>query len=86
MDKKKLLIRIIVPILVLAVLTVIWIVKTHPTPTAIDNNLVTAENKEDFLLETTSVDLETLTAYGLPIIIDFGSDSCILCKEIAPVL
>ena len=86
MNKKKLIIRIIVPVLILVALTVIWVVKTHPTPTAIDNNLVTAENEEDFVLETTSVDLETLTAYDLPIIIDFGSDSCIPCKEMAPVL
>lgn len=86
MKNKKLIIRIIVPVLILVALTVIWVVKTHPTPTAIDNNLVTAENEEDFVLETTSVDLETLTAYGLPIIIDFGSDSCIPCKEMAPVL
>lgn len=86
MDRKKLLVRIIVPVLILAALTVIWKVKTHPTPTAIDHDLVTAENKEDFVLETTSVDLETLTPYGLPIIIDFGSDSCIPCKEMAPVL
>jgi thioredoxin 1 len=27
-----------------------------------------------------------LTACGLPLIIDFGSDSCIPYKEIAPVL
>jgi thioredoxin 1 len=86
MKNKKLIIRIIVPVLILVALTVIWVVKTHPTPTTIDNNLVTAENEEDFVLETTSVDLETLTAYGLPIIIDFGSDSCIPCKEMAPVL
>lgn len=85
MKNKKLLIRIIVPVLILTTLTVIWKVKTHPTSTPIDNN-VTAENKEDFLLETASVDVETLTAYGLPIIIDFGSDSCIPCQEMAPVL
>lgn len=86
MKNKKLIIRIIVPVLILVALTVIWVVKTHPTPTTIDNNLVTAENKEDFVLETATVDLETLTAYGLPIIFDFGSDSCIPCKEMAPVL
>ncbi|NCB52818.1 MAG: thioredoxin [Clostridia bacterium] len=86
MSKNKLIIRIIVPVLILAALTVIWKVKTHPTPTDIGNTLVTAENEEDFLLEATSVDLETLTAYSLPIIIDFGSDSCIPCKEMAPVL
>jgi len=82
---KKLIIRIIVPVLILVALTVIWTVKTHPTPTAIDDH-TTTENKEDFLLEATSVDLETLTSYDLPIIIDFGSDSCIPCKEMAPVL
>ena len=27
-----------------------------------------------------------LTSYELPIIIDFGADSCIPCKEMAPVL
>jgi thioredoxin 1 len=40
----------------------------------------------DFGLETEAVDLEALTAYGLPLIIDFGSDSCIPCQEMAPVL
>lgn len=35
---------------------------------------------------TDSIDLDVLTAYGLPIIIDFGSDSCIQCKQMALVL
>jgi len=35
---------------------------------------------------TEKIDLEKLKSYGLPIIIDFGADSCIPCKEMAPVL
>jgi thioredoxin 1 len=34
----------------------------------------------------TELDLDTLKSYNLPIIIDFGADSCIPCKEMAPVL
>lgn len=44
------------------------------------------ENEEDFILEATSIDLEALKEHKLPIIIDFGSDSCIPCQQMAPVL
>ncbi|BAE85931.1 hypothetical protein DSY4142 [Desulfitobacterium hafniense Y51] len=41
----------------------------------------------DFALHVTQeLDLEKLKSYGVPIIIDFGADSCIPCKEMAPVL
>ena len=37
-------------------------------------------------LEIASVDLDEIKSYGLPFVIDFGSDSCIPCKQMAPVL
>lgn len=41
----------------------------------------------DFSLETISmIDYEVLAEYGLPIFVDYGSDSCIPCKQMAPVL
>ncbi len=83
MNKKKLLIRILVPILIAITLTAIWRVKTHPTLTSIDEN---KEKNEDFVLAASSINLEELKEYKLPIIIDFGSDSCIPCQEMAPVL
>ncbi len=91
MNKKKILIKIIVPVLIAVTLTAVWRLKTHPTPTSFENKdgsgpLVTAKNDGDFALETSAVDLKALTSYGLPIIIDFGADSCEPCKAMAPVL
>lgn len=82
MDKKK-LIKIIIPIFIVIVIAGIWIFKNINSGSA---DSVSSSNNEDFVLETEAVDLDALTAYGLPIIIDFGSDSCIPCKEMAPVL
>lgn len=58
----------------------IWIFKNanSDAPPITDN--------KDFTLEATNIDLEVLTSYELPIIIDFGADSCIPCKEMVPVL
>ena len=41
----------------------------------------------DFSLrETEAVDFKALSEYGLPIIVDYGADTCIPCKEMAPIL
>lgn len=45
------------------------------------------ETAADFSLDVSEmIDYESLAAYGLPIIVDYGSDSCIPCKQMAPVL
>ena len=44
------------------------------------------EKTDNTILKITSVKLDEIKQYGLPTVIDFGSDSCIPCKEMAPVL
>lgn len=75
------LIKIIVPTLIVLVIIGIWVFKNSQAK--FDNSTA---NDADFILEATSIDLDELKSYNLPIIIDFGADSCIPCKEMAPVL
>lgn len=60
----------------------IWFIKNDNKKTFTDPDQLLF----DFSLHASSIDLEKLKSLGLPIIIDFGSDSCIPCKKMAPVL
>lgn len=51
-----------------------------------EKNIEIDKNDANFELSVNSLNLEELKSYGLPILIDFGSDSCIPCKMMAPVL
>lgn len=105
MDKKKLLARILVPVLIVVAIVAIWIVKTKPfssnkpagettkasskTQDATGDSTTVTEETEpvaDFELKASSIDLEVLKSYNLPIIIDFGADYCQPCRDMAPVL
>lgn len=77
--KHKKFLRIIIPTLIILIVGGIWFSKNKSSVEEITDN-------PDFVLETDSIDLDKLKTYELPIIIDFGSDSCIPCLEMAPVL
>lgn len=72
-------IKIIVPVLIAVVIAGIFILKNSRDRPAPD---VTG----DFALEAEEIDLKQLKSHGLPIMIDFGADSCQPCVEMAPVL
>lgn len=79
----KKIFKIIVPICFVLIVIGIGIFKyvdekRNSTSMEVDN--------EDFVLEETSVDLETWKGYSLPIMIDFGAKDCIPCKQMAPDL
>lgn len=80
--KKGLEVKIIIPVLLICIVAGIWLIKNQKKNNGAENG-----DNPDFALHVTEkIDLEKLKSYGLPIIIDFGSDSCIPCKEMAPVL
>lgn len=82
-DNKDKLLKILVVILIVIIIMAIWFIKTNNTPTPIDEQ---TQEVSDFVLEASSIDLDMLKEYNMPIIVDFGSDSCIPCKEMEPVL
>ena len=91
-EKKKAdkLLQLAVPVLIVMVLFGIWSAKNKGEESAVASNqdatASTSATHPDFILNAVSLDLEQLKSHGLPMMIDFGADSCIPCNEMAPVL
>lgn len=83
--KKKLIIRILVVFLITIIIFGIFIYKKASSN---ETELISTTDSTivNFPLKVSSVNIEELKTNNLPIIIDFGSDSCSPCKVMAPVL
>ena len=73
--------KILVPVLIVAAIAVIFIVKN-----ASEEDAPNLPDELFGLKATTEIDFAALAEYGLPVIVDYGADSCIPCKQMAPVL
>ena len=95
-ENKTLFIKVFVPVLILAVIVGMWFVKNQlDISEKAESEQLSQENPElpeklqsaDFSLNITEVvDFEELAEYEIPVIVDYGADSCIPCKQMAPVL
>lgn len=79
MSRKQLLVLLVIAVAVIG----IWMIKNGPLQTATEHKKAAGENALEVIEQ---LDVEALKSHGLPIVIDFGADSCIPCKEMAPVL
>lgn len=71
--------KILIPVIIIAVIAGMYFLKNAEKDGA-------QNDAAEYPLKITAVDLKAIKAYGMPTVVDFGSDSCIPCKEMAPVL
>ena len=85
--KNKLWIKVLVPVLIVAVIAAIWFARhgADGTNTPAPTEALLAGVDFD-LVETVRIDFSALAEYGLPVIVTYGSDTCAHSQEMIPVL
>lgn len=80
---KGLFIKILIPLLIVIAIATIWTVKNSTDEKTIPQN----DDAIQFPLNVTeALNLDELKSYGLPIMINFGSEFCPNCQKMAPDL
>ncbi|NLE68972.1 MAG: thioredoxin family protein [Clostridiales bacterium] len=84
--KKKTLLRIMIPLFILAIAGGLWLAKNNERQQAqARQEALTADNPA-FRLTETSVDLDSYLSHQLPLILDFGAEDCPPCQVMRPAL
>ncbi len=96
MVKNKKIVKVLIPVVIVIVIIGMWFVKNRTEKEENENNQSQIEHindipeelqAADFTLKVSKeIDFKALSEYGLPVIADYGSDDCIPCKAMAPVL
>ena len=84
--KRKTLLRVLVPALILGVILGIRLIKDGERKQELARQNALAENNPAYILEETSVDLQAYQAHSLPVILDFGAEDCPPCQVMRPAL
>jgi thioredoxin 1 len=79
--RKALFIKIFIPVVIVFIIAGIYFLKNYPEKPPAEPIL------PEYALDATyDFNLEEILSLGLPVMIDFGADSCQPCRQMAPVL
>lgn len=84
--KHKTLLRILVPLAIVALIAGIFLIKDGQRRQEAARQAALAGGNPAWLLEETSVDVDSYKAHGLPVILDFGAEDCPPCQVMRPAL
>jgi len=83
--KRSLILKIVVPVLIVVVIVGLYVIKNLPKESEKQQEIIN-QNPDFALTVTEPLDMDALKAYGLPILIEFGSESCPPCQQMVPVI
>ncbi len=87
--KRSLILKVISPLFIIVVIFGIYLYKNAGRDEVLENPKVedsVSDTAENLPFEITSIDLNKMKSYGLPFMIDFGSEDCPPCRKMAPEL
>ncbi|NLX82724.1 MAG: thioredoxin family protein [Clostridiales bacterium] len=84
--KKKTLLQILIPLVIVALIGGLWLIKNNERQAAQAHQAALTADNPAFRLIETSVDLEGYLSHNLPVIMDFGAEDCPPCQVMKPAL
>lgn len=78
--------RIIVPVLILGIVAGAWLIKDSQRLEERRRQEELAKDNPAYILEETSVNLAAYQEHKLPLILSFGAESCVFCRQMHPAL